>query len=161
QIVRELEKSEAPQLGIEQLRQLQMPPQSSVQINPVLELLNKRPLDLRNVLWNWEKQSVLSSEERWQWIDRATTLFRVYREVIPITPARVISRILGRYWIMFNPDGGLLQSRLLTTGWWELDVTEALAHAIREGDTVVDVGANIGYYTLLMADLAGPKGHVF
>jgi FkbM family methyltransferase len=35
-----------------------------------------------------------------------------------------------------------------------------LSEQIRPGMTVVDVGANIGYYTLLFADLAGPAGRV-
>jgi FkbM family methyltransferase len=35
-----------------------------------------------------------------------------------------------------------------------------LSEQIRPGMTVVDVGANIGFYTLLFADLAGPGGKV-
>ena len=35
-----------------------------------------------------------------------------------------------------------------------------LGEWIRPGATVVDVGANVGYYTLKMAELAGPHGRV-
>jgi FkbM family methyltransferase len=35
-----------------------------------------------------------------------------------------------------------------------------LAEHIKPGMTVVDVGANIGYYTLVFADLVGPSGRV-
>lgn len=31
---------------------------------------------------------------------------------------------------------------------------------IRPGDTVLDVGANIGFFTLQAAELAGPRGRV-
>ncbi len=36
-----------------------------------------------------------------------------------------------------------------------------LLRQIRGGQTVVDVGANIGYYTLVFARAVGPSGHVF
>ena len=38
---------------------------------------------------------------------------------------------------------------------------ELMKRIIKPGMVVVDVGANIGFYTLLMADLVGPKGTVY
>ena len=32
---------------------------------------------------------------------------------------------------------------------------------VKDGDNVVDLGANIGYFTLILAKLVGPTGHVF
>src|SRR5256885_8821899 len=39
--------------------------------------------------------------------------------------------------------------------------TSLLAAEIRPGMTIVDVGANIGYYTLLFSKLAGDNGRVY
>jgi len=39
--------------------------------------------------------------------------------------------------------------------------TELFKEMVKEGDTVVDIGANIGYFTLLSAKLVGKKGRVF
>ena len=41
------------------------------------------------------------------------------------------------------------------------DVTDLLQERIRPGFTVVDVGAHIGYFTLLISRLAGARGKVF
>jgi len=39
--------------------------------------------------------------------------------------------------------------------------TQIVKKYVKEGDVVLDIGANIGYYTLLFAQLVGPKGRVF
>jgi len=43
----------------------------------------------------------------------------------------------------------------------EKATTELFKKVVKEGNTVVDLGANIGYFTLLAAKIVGPKGKVF
>jgi FkbM family methyltransferase len=50
---------------------------------------------------------------------------------------------------------------LATAGIWEHYVVAELRRLLRPGDVFVDVGANIGYYTLLASRLVGPRGHVY
>jgi FkbM family methyltransferase len=45
-------------------------------------------------------------------------------------------------------------------GVWEPNITAWMKSCLRPGDTFVDVGANIGYYTLLASQLVGPSGRV-
>jgi FkbM family methyltransferase len=52
-----------------------------------------------------------------------------------------------------------LYVQLHAVKWMGRDVPW-LAEHIRPGMTVIDVGANIGYYTLVFADLVGPSGRV-
>jgi FkbM family methyltransferase len=42
----------------------------------------------------------------------------------------------------------------------EQSIAQCFRHHIDPGDTVIDVGANVGIYTMLAADLVGPAGHV-
>lgn len=46
-------------------------------------------------------------------------------------------------------------------GTWEPFETELLESLVQPGDVVVDVGANIGYYTLLFARRVGAQGRVY
>lgn len=47
------------------------------------------------------------------------------------------------------------------TGDAEPEVQEALAALIEPGQTIYDVGANIGFFTLLCSRLVGPEGRVY
>ena len=49
---------------------------------------------------------------------------------------------------------------IVTTGLFDLAVSETLARLIDAGDTVVDAGANVGYMTVLAATAAGSGGRV-
>jgi FkbM family methyltransferase len=49
---------------------------------------------------------------------------------------------------------------LLRTRNYEEAFSTALLSEIQRGDTVWDVGANVGYYTLQFAELVGPEGRV-
>jgi FkbM family methyltransferase len=49
---------------------------------------------------------------------------------------------------------------IVLDGLWETHVTEWLQHTLRPGQVFVDVGANIGYFTLLGGQLVGPQGRV-
>jgi FkbM family methyltransferase len=47
---------------------------------------------------------------------------------------------------------------LVLDGLWESTVTQWLQNTLQPGQVFVDVGANIGYFTLLGASLVGPGG---
>lgn len=71
-----------------------------------------------------------------------------------------LCRVLGRYKMFVDTTDHGLSPHLMLDGYWEMWLTEALVRTIRPGMTVVDVGANLGYFTLLMADLVGDAGRV-
>jgi FkbM family methyltransferase len=51
-------------------------------------------------------------------------------------------------------------SHVFLTGMWESGTTELMLTLLRPGDTFIDVGANIGYHSLLASKLVGPQGTV-
>jgi FkbM family methyltransferase len=74
---------------------------------------------------------------------------------------RSLCRVLGRYKMIVDTTDVGLSSHLLLDGYWEMWLTELLTKLVKPGMKVVDVGANLGYFSLLMADLVGSGGHVY
>ncbi|MBE1484995.1 FkbM family methyltransferase [Plantactinospora soyae] len=54
----------------------------------------------------------------------------------------------------------IIQRYLYLFGTWEPHLTAWIRRRLAPGDTFIDVGANIGYYSLLAAHLVGPTGRV-
>src|SRR5258707_8071492 len=72
----------------------------------------------------------------------------------------VLARILGRQKILLNGSDRGFACHLMLDGFWEMWLTQFLAGQVKPGMTVVDVGANFGYYTVLFADAVGDAGRV-
>ncbi len=74
--------------------------------------------------------------------------------------SRSLARVLGKY-LMFLPTNDLsVVPHLLLNGYWEMWITMAVARQVRPGWQCIDVGANVGYFTMLLADLVGEDGEV-
>lgn len=55
----------------------------------------------------------------------------------------------------------IISRRLRETGIWEAYETQLTLALLKEGDVFVDVGANLGYFTVLAAARVGERGRVF
>jgi FkbM family methyltransferase len=88
-------------------------------------------------------------------------------------PLRKVARVAMRMTASFLPRDATMNGmpfivwaneyigrRILTTGSFEKDDLDRLADFVQPGDTCIDVGANIGVYTLALAKLTGPTGRV-
>jgi FkbM family methyltransferase len=73
---------------------------------------------------------------------------------------RMLCRLLGEYLAFVDTRDFMLAPRVVLDGFWEAWVTLALARYIQPGFHCVDVGANYGYYTLLMAAACERVGRV-
>lgn len=72
-----------------------------------------------------------------------------------------LCRVLGFYKMYLDTNDTGFSSHILLDGYWEMWLTIFLARQVKPGMTVIDVGANFGYYTLLFGSLVGPEGRVY
>ena len=79
---------------------------------------------------------------------------------VPLGGGTVLCRILDRHKIYADAEDWGISPHLMLDGYWEPRVTETILELARPGITAIDVGANLGYFTILMAAGVGPQGRV-
>jgi FkbM family methyltransferase len=70
----------------------------------------------------------------------------------------LLCKILGRYKIYLDSRDMGVAPNILMDGFWESWITKFIIHQVNPGDVCIDAGANFGYYSLLLAELAGKSG---
>lgn len=70
------------------------------------------------------------------------------------------ARVLGDFWLYVWDEDTSLTPSLKQLGYWESWITSWFTRWVRPGMTVLDIGANCGYYTMLSEKLVGPYGRV-
>jgi len=93
-------------------------------------------------------------------ISNETLLGRMLRLPFRLIPANAQMRILqghlrGKKWIAGSGNHGYW------LGSYEYQKQKIFSEEIRPGDVVYDLGANVGFYSLLASFLVGPKGRVY
>ncbi|WP_298307172.1 FkbM family methyltransferase [uncultured Erythrobacter sp.] len=71
-----------------------------------------------------------------------------------------LARVLGRYKMYLDTRDVAFTPHMLSDGYWEMAHTEVMAKLLKEGMKAVDLGANLGYFTMLMSDCVGQRGAV-
>jgi len=71
-----------------------------------------------------------------------------------------LAQVLDRFKMYVDTRDIAIAPHLLFGGHWELWITKLFCELLRPGMTVVDVGANFGYYTLLAAAGVHLENHV-
>jgi FkbM family methyltransferase len=70
-----------------------------------------------------------------------------------------LCRILGCYKFFVSTKDIGFGSHVMLDGFWEIWLTQFMARHVKPGMQVIDIGANFGYYSLLLCDLVSESGN--
>jgi FkbM family methyltransferase len=89
-----------------------------------------------------------------------TFIGHIVRAPLALIPREAVVPVLsgpnrGFRWIVGSHTHGCW------IGWYEKSINFRLPELVSPGATAFDVGANVGYYTLMLSRLVGPTGKVF
>ena len=86
--------------------------------------------------------------------------FKVRRLASPDAGDWTLAATNAGFSIHVSVDDAAVGAAIAASGVYEPHVTAVFAARLRPGMTVVDIGANIGWFTLLAASRVGPEGRV-
>lgn len=142
------EQATMPKLLAENpLSESSAPPQSSRHLRFLLPILQRMMKSLPAGLPMWIYTILLSP----------TPLRRVVNSLLlKVIPQQVD---IGGVLVMLNPNDPVVSSAL-SLGIYEQYETALITELVQPGMKVLDIGANVGYYTALLARQVGPTGSV-
>jgi FkbM family methyltransferase len=73
----------------------------------------------------------------------------------------VVSKVFNGMPIIVNNQDMCVSRSIRVLGYWERRIGNCLLRFLKPRQTIVEVGANYGYYTLLLAKAVGPQGKVY
>lgn len=85
---------------------------------------------------------------------------RARAQTVPVSDGLILARVLGHYKMLLSAADRGFACNVMLDGYWESWLTRFLAGRVKPGMHVADIGANFGYYTILMAGAVGATGHV-
>ncbi|MEM1051509.1 MAG: FkbM family methyltransferase, partial [Pseudomonadota bacterium] len=86
--------------------------------------------------------------------------FRLRTNTTYLGRDRVLCRVLGNFKFLGLGNDLSLTPYMIADGYWEYWLSKHFARVINKGDTILDIGANLGYYSILAGALTGKHGRV-
>ncbi len=94
-------------------------------------------------------------------IGRLPGLEPLYRLLFHSVRPHGITQISTKEFPLFiNAEGGGLHRVLLEQGVYEPETAEAMRALLKPGMVMVDIGSNIGYFSVLCGKIVGPQGRI-
>lgn len=73
---------------------------------------------------------------------------------------RLLCRLFGKYLMVVDGRDNSVAPHLVMDGFWEMPTTRAICRFVKPEMVCFDVGANFGYFTVLLGHLVGAEGAI-
>lgn len=84
-------------------------------------------------------------------IDMLTQNAAAWAKTVTVGENLVLCKVMGSVMMYVDPRDQSIAPHLMINGLWEPNVTIAIAKYVKRGMHCLDVGANVGYFSILMA----------
>ena len=89
------------------------------------------------------------------------SIYRIYRPLIYLGNNRALTKTIYGHKMFLDTRDLSLTPHILLDGFWEKWISAIFLKEIHPGMAVIDIGANVGYYSILAAHAVGNTGRVY
>ncbi len=108
------------------------------------------------------RQDLKNKGMYWSIIHRLYKFSKVKKVILPIVNyLKPEYLVIDGHKLYIDKWDTAVSQELILSGKWEEYETSLFKRSIKKGDVVLDIGAHIGYYTLIAADIVGDEGKVY
>lgn len=83
------------------------------------------------------------------------------REYMYLGDYKALTRTIYGHKMFLDTRDISLTPHIILDGYWEIWVTKVVTSLIKEGNNIVEIGCNVGYYSVIFASKIGKSGKIF
>ena len=127
--------------------------------------LDKKPSPVTKRRLRKRQRRYAAKERRRKFYQSIASLYKKVSGFLPVTQgytdsAYLVTKSAYGCYLLADPKDISVTPQLYFGGVYEKQETKIVQSLVRKGDWAIDVGANIGYYSILFANLVGSFGRV-
>lgn len=84
-----------------------------------------------------------------------------HREYMYLGDYKALTRTIYGYKMFLDTRDISLTPHILLDGYWEMWITKVVTSLVKEGMNIVEIGCNVGYYSIIFASKIGKSGKIF
>jgi FkbM family methyltransferase len=119
----------------------------------------RHPSTIKDIIQRRSIAEIRSKISQLDFLQRTRTYSR--RECVYLGNYRALTRTIFTHKMYLDTQDNSLTPHLLLDGYWEAWITRALLRELRKGMNIVEIGSNVGYYSLIISSQIGDAGRLF
>lgn len=120
-----------------------------------------KKIENQNSVINVGVQNILKAlEQRLSKVPNTPEINLSQRFYAYLGPNVALTRLHDGHHLFVDPEDQSLTPHLIAHGFWEQWIEKVVRQLVKRGDRIVEVGANLGYYTVIMANIIGDLGNI-
>jgi FkbM family methyltransferase len=121
--------------------------------------ISRHPSIIKDIIQRKSLVEIRSKISQLDLLQRTRTNSR--RECVYVGDYRALTRTIFAHKMYLDTRDNSLTPHLLLDGHWEMWITKVLLRELRNGMNVVEIGSNVGYYSLIISSEIGETGRLF
>jgi FkbM family methyltransferase len=122
-----------------------------------IDAIKRDPSIMKDVIRGKSSAEIRSKSSQLDFLQRTNSR----RECVYLGDYRALTRTIFSHKMYLDTRDIIISPQLLLDGYWEPWITNVLLGELRSGMNIIEIGSNVGYYSLIISSKIGNTGRLF